>query len=175
MKKFFQLSTVLFGILMTQNGYSLDQATQTVNQTAPAAQQATVVQGARHFDAQPDRDYGNGGSDPACCGEQACGECYCLYVKYEPCYYTTKRCVEEQITCKKKCCRYVPQYCEVKRCRYVPQYYTETVCRQVPEYYYVDECKPCKKTICEKQCKYVPKYYWKHTCGQTQVAKPCCN
>lgn len=101
------------------------------------------------------------------CGDQPTGECYCMYVKYEPCYYTTKRCVEECIPCKRKCCRSVPRYYEVQRCRYVPQYYTETICKNEKEYYYVDEVKTCKKTICEQQCKYVPKYYWKHNCANT--------
>lgn len=99
------------------------------------------------------------------CEDQPCGECWCRYVHYKPCYYTTKRCVEEQIPCTKRCCRFVPQYYQVQRCRYVPEYYSETRCRQVPEYYDVQETRCCKKTICEPQCRYVPQFYWKRTCG----------
>lgn len=107
------------------------------------------------------------------CEDQPCNDCWCLYCRYEPCYYCTKRCVEEQVPCKKKCCRMCPKYYEVTRCRYVPQYYTETICRQEPEYYEVDDCKTCKRWISERHCKYVPKYYWKHTCGDQTCNVPC--
>ncbi len=110
--------------------------------------------------------------EPACC-EQPCNDCYCRFVRYEACPYTTKRCVEECIPCKKKCWRMVPQYYEVQRCRYVPQYYTETCCRQVRECYEVDDVKVCKRVICEPQCRYVPKYYWKRVCGD--ACKQYCN
>jgi hypothetical protein len=113
--------------------------------------------------------------DCGCPADKACGECYCMYVHYQPRYYTTKRCIEEQYTCPKKCCRYVPQYYEVQRCRYVPEYYTETMCRQVPEYYEVQECKTCKKVICEPQVEYVPTYYWKHECAPTNCQTQCNN
>lgn len=102
--------------------------------------------------------------------DEPTGECYCMYVRHEPCYYQVPRCVEEQIPCKKKCWRYVPKYYEVERCRYVPQYYKETYCRQEPECYYVDDCKTCKKIVYDQKCQYVPKYYWKHTCGNTAQA-----
>lgn len=107
------------------------------------------------------------------CQDTACNDCWSLYCHYEPCYYTTKRCVEEQVPCKKRCCRMCPKYYEVTRCKYVPQYYTETVCCQEPEYYDVDDCKTCKRWVCERQCKYVPQYYWKHTCGKTECDSPC--
>ncbi len=111
--------------------------------------------------------------------EQPCGECYCKYVRYEPCCYNKKRCVEECIPCSKKCCRYVDQYYNVQRCRYVPQYYTvqvqkcryvpeyycEQKCCKVPEYYDVQQYKTCKKTICEPCTTYVPRYYWKRECN----------
>lgn len=147
-----------------------------------------VLQGqGRSFYPRGQNFQGQGGS----CGPQGCcapaapadrpvsgaapcdsptGECYCMYVHYEPCYYCTPRCVEEQIPCQKKCWRYVPKYYEVERCRYVPQYYKETYCRQEPECYYVQDCKTCKKIVYDQQCQYVPQYYWKHTCGN-----PCGN
>jgi len=113
-------------------------------------------------------------SRSADCGDQGqpTGECYCLYVSQEPCYYTTKHCVEEQVPCQKRCCRSVPKYYEVQRCRYVPQYYTETVCKNEKEYYMVDEYKTCKKWVSQQNCKYVPRYYWKHNCGTNEVVAP---
>lgn len=147
MKKLFQIGALFCGILMTQFGYSQDYY--------------PPVQGNQQCPADHP------------CPDQACNDCWCMYVHYEPCYYTTKRCVEEQIPCKKRCCRYVDKYCEVQRCRYVPEYYTETLCRKVPEYYDVDDCKTCKKWVCDTHCKYVPKYYWKHVCGQTDCPTPC--
>lgn len=100
-----------------------------------------------------------------CPPDQACNDCYCLYVHYEPCYYTTQRCVEEVVPCTKRCCRQVPKYCEVERCRMVPEYYTETVCYYENEYYDEPDCKTCKKWVCDEHCEYVPQYYWKHACG----------
>jgi hypothetical protein len=122
--------------------------------------------------------FGGGGGDccPQPCG-QPTGECYCLYVDYQPCYYTTKRCIEEQIPCSRRCCRMVPQYYQVQRCRYVPEYYCDTQCRYVPEYYDVPETKCCKRIICEPQCRYVPRYYWKHVCADQNSlspVNPCC-
>lgn len=108
--------------------------------------------------------------------DSAVGECYCLYVHYQPCYYNTTKCIEEQVPYTRKCCRYVPQYYQVQRCRYVPQYYTETYCRQVPEYYDVQEYRCCKRNVCEQKCTYVPRYYWKHECrsnGNTGSCAPC--
>ena len=100
---------------------------------------------------------------------QPTGECYCKYVEYQACPYTTTQCVEEKIDCPRRCCRYVPQYYQVQCCRYVPQYYSVTKCRQVPEYYTVMDCKTRCKRICIPQCRYVPRYYWKAECKQ-----PCC-
>lgn len=110
-----------------------------------------------------------------CCPpqDQPCGDCWCLYCHYEPCYYNVKRCVEVPEYYKKKCCRNVPKYYEVKKCRYVPQYYTETCCKYVPEYYCVDECRTIKKTVCDRKCKYVPRYYYKHICGDNTCKTPC--
>ena len=103
--------------------------------------------------------------DAGCPADQPCGDCYCLYCHYEPCYYNDWKCVDEPYTCKKQCCRQVPQYYEVEKCRYVPQYYKVTCCRYVPQYYCVEECKTRKKWCCEKKCRYVPRYYYKHICG----------
>lgn len=101
------------------------------------------------------------------------GDCWCQYCTYKPCYYTTKRCEEYQVPCKKKCWRVVPQTYEVTRCRYVPQYYTETCCRNVRECYEVDDCKTCKRWVCDTHCKYVPQYYWKHVCKEASCPTPC--
>jgi hypothetical protein len=111
------------------------------------------------------QDFRGGAPADHACGDTATGECYCLYCHYQPCNYTTRRCVEDVIPCKKRCCRYVDKYYEVQRCRMVPQYYTETCCTKCPEYYEVEECKTCKRWVCDTHCKYVPQYYWKHTCN----------
>lgn len=103
--------------------------------------------------------------------DQPAGECYCLMVRYKPCHYTTQRCVEEQVPCKKKCVKYVDKYYEVQRCRQVPEYYKETYCQKEPEYYEVDDCKTVKKMVCDQHCKYVPEYYWKHS--NTGACSPC--
>lgn len=135
MKKLFQIGALFLGIFMIQNTYA---------------------------------QCGSGSCAPSCC-EQPCdqptNDCWCKFVHYQPCYYNTYRCYEEQIPCPKKCCRMVPQYYEVQKCRYVPEYYTVTCCRQVPEYYTVEQYRCCKRTICEPQCKYVPRYYWKRVCN----------
>lgn len=148
MKKLFQLGTIFLGILMTQGAYC---------------------------DNYSRSDYNEGQCCPEdhACPDQACNDCWCLYAHYEPCYYTTKRCVEEQIPCTKKCYRCVPKYYQVQRCRYVPQYYTETCCRQERECYEVEDCKTVKKWVCDQHCKYVPKYYWKHICGDPTCNSPC--
>lgn len=103
------------------------------------------------------------GGEAGCPAEKELSECYCLCVKYNPCYYNDWRCVDEPYCTTKRCCRQVPQYYEVTRCRYVPQYYTEKQCRQVPEYYDVQEQHTRKKWICDKKVKYVPQYHWKHS------------
>lgn len=117
---------------------------------------------------------------PAPCADQPTNDCWCRYCHMEPCYYCTKRCVEEKIPCKKTCCRMVPKYTQCQRCRYVPQYYCDTVCHMEPEYYEVDDCKVCQKWVTDQHCKYVPKYYWKHVCGDKNCTTPapagaCCN
>lgn len=115
---------------------------------------------------------------PCCPPDQACGDCYCKYVRYEPRCTYSKRCIEEQVCCPRKCCRFVPEYYDVQRCRYVPQYYTiqvqkcryvpeyycEKKCRYVPQYYEVNDYKTCKKYVCEPNYTCVPKYYWKREC-----------
>lgn len=108
------------------------------------------------------------------CPDQALNDCWCLYVHYEPCYYTTQRCVEEQIPCTKKCWRKVPRYYEVKKCKMVPQYYCETRCKYENECYEVADTKCCKKVVCDTHCKYVPKYYWKHVCGNAECPQKGC-
>jgi hypothetical protein len=110
----------------------------------------------------------------ACCpADQALEDCWCLHIHYEPSYYYTQRCCEEQVPCTKTCCRYVPQYYEVERCRYVPQTYCETLCRYEPEYYEVADCKTETSWVCDQHCKYVPCYYWQHTCGDQVTNYPC--
>lgn len=122
--------------------------------------------------------YVGGGSDDQCCApcEQPCGPCYCMYVRYNPCYYNTYRCVEEPRYYTKRCCRQVPKYYQVQRCKYIPQYYCDTCCKMCPEYYDVQECTTCKKWVCDRKCKYVPQYYYKKTCAPTcapACAAPC--
>ena len=156
MKKLLQLGTLFVGILVAQSAYS---------ENYPQGQNFGYgAQQGQNFGYNAQQGQNFAGQDGPC-EDQRLDDCWCLYVHYEPCYYTTKRCVEEKIPCKKRCCRYVDQYYEVDRCRYVPQYYKETKCRKVPEYYEVDDCKVCKKEVCDTHCKYVPKYYWKHVCG----------
>jgi hypothetical protein len=161
MKKLLQLGAILCSFLITQSLYSQNNGDYNNDYAANGAPAAAVA--------------GNQGGCPEDhpCGDQAVGDCWCLYVHYEPCYYQTKRCVEEQIPCKKRCCRMVERQCEVQRCRMVPEYYTETACYQEPEYYEVDDCKTCKKWVCDQHCEYVPKYYWKHVCGQPDCGTAC--
>lgn len=152
MKKLFLLGASLFSIL---GGSSLFAACGAGGCGAPVAPMPAPVS-----------------YDKSACGEQPTGDCVCKYVRYEPCYYNTTRCVEEQVPCTKRCCKYVPEYYQVQRCRYVPEYYCETKCRQVPQYYDVCEYKTCKKYVCEPQCTYKPVYYWKRTCN-TGCAPTC--
>lgn len=179
MKKLLQLGAILCSFLVTQSLYSQNTGTNVNPNPAQGQVRArmTQEQPARGADANQNydsRQYNGGGQNysgdqggcPADhpCGDQAVGDCWCMYVHYEPCYYTTKRCVEEQVPCKKRCCRMCDKYYEVQRCRMVPEYYTETICRQEPEYYEVDDCKTCQKWVCDQHCEYVPRYYWKHVC-----------
>lgn len=150
MNKLLTLGAVFFGILFAQSAHA---ACNSNGQCSPAASSNVCPP-----------------EGPV--ADQPMNECYCLYVRYNPCYYTTKHCVEEQVPCKRKCCRTVPKYYEVQRCKYVPQYYTETCCKNEKEYYYVDETKTCKKWVSQQECKYVPEYYWKHTCGADTSAAP---
>lgn len=96
----------------------------------------------------------------ACCdqpepADQACGDCYCLYCHYRPCYYYTTE------------CEYVPQYEYQRCCRYVPQYYNETRCRQVPQYYKVMRCKTVKEPYCVTRCCNVEHYNEETCCCET--------
>jgi hypothetical protein len=161
MKKLFQIGALCLGLLMAQAGFAAD---------APPAPPAAPSNMHNSGDVIQD------GSCPVDgpCGDQRTGDCWCRFVHYQPCYYTTQRCVEEQVPCQKRCCRMVPKYCEVQKCRYVPQYYCETICKQEPEYYCTTEYKCCKKWVCDRHCKYVPTYYWKHLCGdQGKCGRPC--
>ncbi len=114
-----------------------------------------------------------------CCAEpcapcaQATGNCICQYVRYQPCPYTIKRCVQEQCPYTVRCCRMIPQYYQVQRCRMVPEYYNVTCCRQVPEYYDVQKCRTVCRTVCEQACTYKPVYFWKNECNQCPVQQPC--
>lgn len=160
MKKLFLACALFLGIITAQSSFA-DQ-----NQA---------------YDNQSSYDSSMGGNaqyDQNCCPpdqpcDQPLNDCWCRYVHYKPCYYTTQRCVEEKIPCKKNCVRYVPKYYQVQRCRYVPEYYNETYCRQEPEYYCVDDCKTCTKVVCDQHCKMVPEYYWKHICGNTGCPSTC--
>lgn len=190
MKKMLIVAAAFVGILVTHNAYAQGETSpmnppvgsqmvqdQSMNQGRPMMQnmqnrnmnwqqmQANHRQFAQEYAAR-----NNAPPPDQACGDRPTGECYCLYVHYEPCYYQCPRTVCEQIPCKRKCCRYVDQSYEVEKCRYVPQYYKETYCRKVPEYYYVDECKTCEKVVYDTKCEYKPCYYWKHTCGQTDGA-----
>lgn len=158
MRKLLQMGALALGLLMAQYGFAADNSMQS---QAPVQNQQGVIY-----------DGGQGQCPPDQCCDQKLNDCYCLYCHYEPCYYTTRRCVEEQVPCKRRCCRMVPQYYEVQRCRMVPQYYNETCCRQVPEYYDVCETKCCQKWVCDQHCRYVPRYYWKHICGNSNCNAP---
>ncbi len=105
--------------------------------------------------------------------EKAMNDCYCLYCRYEPCYYNKWHCSYVPKYTYKKCCRYVPQYYQKQCCRYVPQYYSQTYCHQVPQYYYTRQCKYESKYNCERCCRYVPKYYYKHVCQPTCNSNSC--
>lgn len=111
--------------------------------------------------------YGYNGGDASCCGEQPCGDCYCLYCRYKPCTYYTTRCEYCPQYSYRQCCRYVPQYYQQQCCRYVPQYYCKTCCRYCPQYYYVCDCKYCPKYTQVPCCYYQPEYYYKHVNCQT--------
>jgi len=164
MKKLFQLGAVFFGILMAQNGFAQDYAGSEGYSSGSAYQGGAYASGSGSDCCAP---------QDQCC-DQATNDCWCRYVHYEPCYYTTKRCVNYCVPCTRKCCRYCPKYYQVQRCRYVPQYYCETLCRYCPEYYDVCEQKQCTKTVCDTHCRYVPRYYWKHVCGQQQGCETGC-
>ena len=161
MKKLLQIGTVFFCLIMT-SAFAQDAGCCPCPQgnAAPTAQ-------------DNGQDYT---SQEAAPGEHACdqpvNDCWCKYVRYNPCYYYTKRCVQDCIPCQRTCCRMVPQYYQVQKCRYVPQYYCEQACRQVPEYYTVCETKTSNRMVCDKHCRWVPQYYWKHTCGDAGCTTP---
>ena len=174
MYKYVKICAICLGFLCSASAYSAD-----VGATTGAATNTDMQQTARPMaNGQPSGMssdgyyYGDSCPQDHSCGDTATGDCWCLYCHYEPCYYTTRRCVEEQVPCTRRCCRTVPQeYC-VTRCRYVPQYYQETCCRYCKEYYDVCDTKCCKKWVCDTHCRYVPSYYWKHTCtGETRACK----
>jgi len=149
MKKFIQLSAIFFGLIISHNVYSQNYNDQSY--------QATDC--------------------PVACPQVPDTECdeWKLMCHQQPCPYNSWKCVEEQVPCKKQCCRYVPKYYEVDKCRYVPQHYKETYCRYEKENYEVEDSRTCKKWVCEQKCKYTPKYYWKHTGSSdncAEIAKP---
>jgi hypothetical protein len=156
MKMLLKAFAVLACTFCIQAGYAAD--------NMPMYQNTQTYQG---------QGQGQGDDSGACCPadhphpDSPAGECWCLYIHYKPCYYNTRRCVEEKIPCTKRCCRMVDQYYQVERCRMVPEKYCETCCRKCPEYYDVPDCKTCYKWVCDQHCQYVPQYYWKHSCGET--------
>lgn len=126
--------------------------------------------------AQPGPNYDAGDSNcdqPCAPPERPMNDCYCLYCRYEPCYYNKWHCQYCPKYTYKKCCRYVPQYYQKQCCRYVPQYYCQTCCRYVPQYYYTCQCHYVPKYSCERCCRYVPKYYYKHVCQPTCTPDSC--
>jgi hypothetical protein len=158
MKKLFQLGAIFSALLFAQYTFAAD-----CGNGACGAGGYGAVQGQQQECP----------ADHAADDQAVASDCWVKYVHYEPQYYTTQRCVEEQIPCTRRCCRYVDQEYEVTKCRYVPQYYTEKACRKVPDYYDVQEYKTCKKYVPEQHCRYVPRYYWKHACGQPDCNTPC--
>ncbi len=119
------------------------------------------------------QDYSN---QEFCCGEpqeHQCGDVYCLYCKYEPCYYNEWRTVSEPKCYEKKCCRYVAKEYEKTCVKYVPQYYTQTCCRYEPEYFTTTEVRNCSRKVCDRKCKWVPKYYYKHICNPNPCEPVC--
>ena len=166
---------VIFGVLMTSTAFAHD------------------VRGSNVYDASSyangyngSRSCGNGGCntgcntgcdtscDTGCPSDQPCGDCWCLYCRYQPCYYNQWRCECEPRSVQRRCCRWVPREYEVQRCRYVPQYYCEKCCRYEPEYYCVDQCVQCKKWVCDRQCTYRPCYYYKRVCNSACNATAYC-
>lgn len=109
----------------------------------------------------------------ACPCDQALNDCWCLWVHYEPNYYTCPRCVEQTIPCSRTECRYVTRTYDVQRCRYVPEYFTETYSYQEPEYYQVPDCKVGYHWEYDQYVEYIPSYFWKHTCGNNCHTVPC--
>lgn len=126
MKKMLQIGAFLCGLLLVQSGFA--------QYAAPNGGAYQVSECPTQFSDRCPEDHPH--------PDQPCGDCYCLMVHYEPCYYTTQRCVEEQVPCKKQCVRYVDKYYDCQRCRMVPEYYTETYCQKCPECYEVDDCRP---------------------------------
>ncbi len=187
MNKLLQLGAIFCGIFITQVAFAQNMSAAQAGGAYQGQGQGNYGRSSYNRGAADSSNYAvsnSGGSyaaagNSASCPEdhpvadQATGDCWCMYVHYKPCYYTTKRCVEEKIPCKKTCCRQVDQYYEVDRCRWVPEHYTETCCKKVPEYYEVDDCKICQKVVCDQHCEYVPQYYWKHVCGQEGCTTAC--
>ena len=75
------------------------------------------------------------------CEDHATGDCYCLRVRYEPCYNKVNRCEYVDKMVDVKHCRWVAQQYEKQCVRYVPKRYTEVRTRYVPETYTVQECR----------------------------------
>lgn len=178
MKKLFLLGAACCSMLMS--GYADLGPANTANVDRrgqmTSYDQGQYAQGQYSAQGQAQAPSGQVIYDNACPADSACdqpmNDCYCLYVHYEPCYYCTPRCVEEQVPYQETCCRMVPQYYQVQKCRMVPEYYNETCCKQVPEYYQVEKCRTCKKWVQDQHCQYKPCYYWKHVCGNPNCTNP---
>lgn len=174
MKKLLQIGTVFFCMIATSAFAQDSSCPCPVNQSYAPVNSGCPVNSAPIAQTRDSGcDYTSQESAP---GEHACdqpvNDCWCKYVRYNPCYYYTQRCVQDCIPCQKQCCRMVPQYYEVQKCRYVPQYYSEQACRQVPQYYTVCENKYSNRYVSDKHVRWVPQYYWKHTCGDAGCTTP---
>lgn len=164
MKKLLTLCLAAMGLLVASPG----QADNTTN--------AVQQQWSGQQDGQQHDGHQYAGQE-FCCGdvqEHPCGDSYCLYCKYEPCYYNEWHTVCEPQCYQKKCCRYVPKQYEKCCVKYVPQYYNQTCCRYEPEYFYTTETRNVSRKVCEKKCKYVPKYYYKHICSPAPACDTGC-
>lgn len=97
--------------------------------------------------------------------DSPCGDCYCLYCHYRPCYYYTTTCEYVPDYCYQRCCRYVQEKYYETRCRTIPQYYNETKCRLVPQYHTEQRCQYVE-CYNEEMCCYemVPQYYDEECC-----------
>lgn len=167
MKKLLSLALASFGLLFGASVFADGSFADTAVQTTSAVTHQVV--GDLPIDSEDGHAYSN---KEFCCGEpeeHPCGDSYCLYCKYEPCYYNEWQTVCEPKCYEKKCCRYVAKEYEKTCVKYVPQYYTQTCCRYEPEYFTTTEVRNCSRKVCQKKCKWVPKYYYKRVCNENPV------